>query len=149
MPSWLKFIVVGLALYLFATLVAQLAGSLDDSTTSTTGSEEPSTSPSVTNRSEPQAWYENGDLHKAHLKEWRQASRRNRLATAGDFVVEMRLEQGASKSQIDLEALKPKAEKLVTCISETAGEKSQQNVDSEDVSGIAALCMSMMWDFSP
>lgn len=146
--------IVLILLGLFSCVFSSLTTSSIDQTTSndystTTSSSSSSSSSTGTSSSyggtgTTEEWYEGGDLHDANLSEWRSASRSNKLATSADFVVKIKIKEGTPKSQIDLDGMKPEAEQMMKCITETAGDKSEEAIDSQNVSEIAALCHGMM-----
>jgi hypothetical protein len=80
-------------------------------------------------------WYEGGTLHRATVKEWREADYRNRLATAADWALTM-LEKTGSKPA-DTDALKPYAVDLEASVSTTA---AGGNADSQRASEVAVAC---------
>lgn len=89
------------------------------------------------NSSNDTSWFSGGTLHKSTIREWRNATYSNRLATAADFISATQ-----DVNYGDLESFKQMAMKLETCISETA---SGGDVDNEETSYIGALCTVMLF----
>lgn len=78
------------------------------------------------------SWFTGGTLHKSTVKEWRNATYANRLATSADFV--------ASTQNVDfgdMAGFKKMATDLETCISTAV---SGGDVDNEKVVTISAMC---------
>ena len=79
------------------------------------------------------SWFKGGTLHKSLMKEWRQATYSNRLATSADFI--------AATQNVDygnLDRFKQMATDLETCISTTAVGGA---ADNEKTAFISAMCM--------
>jgi hypothetical protein len=77
-------------------------------------------------------WFEGGTLRQATVSEWKAATRANKLATSGDFVVNTS-EEFTSEGQ-----LKDRATELMDCI-DTAVANSAV-LDNSQVSEVAATC---------
>ncbi len=85
-------------------------------------------------------WYEGGNLHKTSVGEWRTATYENQLATTADWSISRpQIEAKVRISGID--ALKPFAVELLTCINEAAGG---QGYEKMAVAELAASCMLLM-----
>lgn len=84
-------------------------------------------------------WYRGGTLHRATVKEWREADYTNRLATAADWALTM-LEKSGNKPA-DTDALKPFAVDLEACVSTTA---ASGYADGQSVSELAAACWILL-----
>ena len=98
-------------------------------------------------------WYEGGNLHNANAIEWQNADYDNKLATAGDFIATIWMDngfnksiQGSIKSLVDVKIL---AKELVICLDE-AFEKDpdpEQNeflFTNQMVSSATVICMVLM-----
>lgn len=86
----------------------------------------------VSNNNIDTSWFAGGTLHKATVKEWRNATYANRLATSADFI--------AATQDVDfgdMTAFKNMARDLETCISTAV---SDGDVDNEKVATISAMC---------
>lgn len=84
-------------------------------------------------------WYQGGTLHRATVKEWREADYMNRLATAADWALTM-LEKSGNKPA-DTDALKPFAVDLEACVSTTS---ASGYADGQSVSELAAACWILL-----
>ena len=82
-------------------------------------------------------WYANGDLHQKKMRDWKQASPQNRLATAADFVSKM--DMPATYEELNT-TTKAQAAALVRCISEGGADARSDNLA---VAEIAAACMTL------
>jgi hypothetical protein len=83
------------------------------------------------------SWFSGGTLHNSTVREWRNASYANRLATSADFV--------AATQNVDygnLTQFKKWATNLEACISTAA---SGGDADDEQVSFIGSLCMTQLF----
>ena len=101
------------------------------------------TPPSKTHQiNSPIKWYEGGTLHKAKMREWSQASYKNKLATAADLVMGLLKIDGVVVMNIDIEReLKPKAIDFVKGL-DAANEDG--TADSLAVAEVAATIWVMM-----
>ena len=54
----------------------------------------PSTSSRRSSKSQTERWFEGGTLHKSTATQWKQVTRKNRLATCGDFATHWYNTQG-------------------------------------------------------
>lgn len=95
-----------------------------------------SPSPSV---SHSPAWYEGGTLHSATVKEWREATYTDRLATAADWALTMLEKTGNKPASTD--ALKPFAVDLEACVTTTA---AGGNAEGQRASELAAACWVLL-----
>ncbi len=83
------------------------------------------------------SWFSGGTLHNSTIREWRQASYSNRLATAADFIAATQnVDYG------DMNGFKRMATDLETCIS-TSTEGGA--ADSEQTTFVSALCMTQLF----
>jgi len=83
------------------------------------------------------SWFAGGTLHRSTIREWRQATYSNRLATSADFI--------ASTQNVDygnLDKFKQMATDLEKCISIAS---SGGSVDDEKTSFIAAMCTAELF----
>lgn len=80
-------------------------------------------------------WYSGGTLHAAKMSTWSRSSYTNRLATSSDFVAKLVQVDGMRLPPVD--QLKPAAEGMERCISET---NSDGVADSQDAATVAAAC---------
>jgi len=76
-------------------------------------------------------WYEGGNLHNAKMKEWRDASEFNRLATCADFYVKFHKVNS-------IHFIKNEVIQLKKCID---AESTNTILDNEQVATIAASCL--------
>ncbi len=93
------------------------------------------TAPTPSRRSAPaptRAWYKGGTLHQDTLLGWSRATHANRLATAADAAAKLWAGRLGT-----MDALKPKAVALASCISGVAGDPA---TNSLTVRNTAALC---------
>lgn len=89
------------------------------------------------------AWYSDGNLHNATIKQWKQASSSNQLATAADWTLKFpKIKRKVLKSG-SMETLKPYAVNLVNCLNEASTEPGYDNMSSAEM---ATLCgISLGW----
>ncbi len=83
------------------------------------------------------SWFSGGTLHRSIVREWRDASYRNRLATAADFI--------AATQNVDygnLQKFKSMAVDLETCISTAV---SGGDVDRSLVTSVSAMCTASLF----
>ena len=85
-------------------------------------------------------WYEDGDLHKSYVMEWRDASYKNKLATCADWMAVV-------DKNISMSLLKKRAEQLVICIDEAvatdaSGQKINGTIKTTD---LAISCMQILF----
>ncbi|MCP4259081.1 MAG: hypothetical protein GY774_16470 [Planctomycetes bacterium] len=104
-------------------------------------------------------WYEGGNLHKATIKEWNDASYRNRLATAADWFNEITKTSNPDlKKELDsytlsqwLSAIKEFSEQLEICVTELATNKQmlkawgEKEVMYSHVATLASLCYTSIF----
>ncbi len=96
-------------------------------------------------------WYVGGNLHKATVQEWRQATYKNRLATSCDWFVSITKEHNSVlKKKLDalptpqyLSALKKFAIELEKCVSDIVNDKKVAK-SSERVTEYASMCYLTM-----
>ena len=96
----------------------------------------------VSSKPNKKEWYEGGTLHQATVKEWRKATRQNKLATCADFVATANKENMLKFSASGMSELKSYAEELVDFI-DTATDGAEK-INSHKVSEIAATGFHMM-----
>jgi hypothetical protein len=77
-------------------------------------------------------WYEGGTLHKQKIRDWKNATEENKLATCGDFAA-------AVDNSVTMDVLLVRATELRACINEAT--RGIDNVDNSNVTEMAALCM--------
>lgn len=80
-------------------------------------------------------WYEGGTLHNSTIKEWRNASPQNRLATAGDFTAAI------LKDSLTFEEVVLRTPAMLSCINEVA---KTPNANRQKVAAIGALCAILL-----
>tara|TARA_B100001063_G_scaffold203322_1_gene197475 strand:+ start:200 stop:652 length:453 start_codon:yes stop_codon:yes gene_type:complete len=85
-------------------------------------------------------WYEDGDLHKSYVMEWRDASYKNKLATCADWMAVV-------DKNISMSLLKKRAEQLVICIDEAVatdarGQKISGTLKTTD---LAVSCIQILF----
>lgn len=102
-----------------------------------------SSSPSINNNSSSnssnsQMWFSGGTLHKSTIKQWRNATYANRLATSADYVVGYLNITNFS----DMTKIKQQATDLESCISKASEGGS---ADDEKVATIGAMCMVLLF----
>lgn len=120
-----------------ATMLAETTSSKPTPIPTRKPTKKPSTSNQSSQSSSDTSWFEGGNLHKAKLKAWRQASYANRLATSADFI--------AATQKVDygnLAEFKSMAMELEICISAAA---KGGDLDSEDVAFMGALCTTALF----
>jgi len=115
-------------------------GSVDDSSES--GGSAGSTRPRGSSSTQ---WFQGGNLHSATVAQWKNASYKNKLATASDWLVATRW-KGHLTSPDDFDRLKLKARMLVKAVDEVI---AGQQADYLKVAEIAAALVNMTNDFSP
>lgn len=84
-------------------------------------------------------WYSGGTLHRSTMREWRQASYSDRLATSADFSATQLKKQG--RSIRNMNELRPIAVSLEAAISE-AGRGGA--ADTQSAASIAAACWILL-----
>ena len=86
-------------------------------------------------------WYSGGTLHRATVGEWRNASYRDKLATAADWA----LAHDGVKNEVtrsgSIQTLKPFAIDLVSCVDGATGPSGN---DGLRVTQLAASCMVLL-----
>lgn len=93
--------------------------------------------------SEPERkWYQGGRLHNATMKEWRQATYANKLATAADFTVVRLRSKGVRDLDIDIDGVvRPAAEDLVRGLD---AANPDGLADHKPVSEVTAVIFALM-----
>ncbi len=95
------------------------------------------TSPIFSQVSFADEWYVGGTLHRASPQQWKSATHKNRLATAGDWVAFIEKDKNLS-----MKAIKAKAVEIMFCVNEaTAGEVE---ILFSNVAEAAALCHALL-----
>jgi hypothetical protein len=84
-------------------------------------------------------WYQGGTLHRATVREWREADYMNRLATAADWAATLLEKTGNKPASTD--ALKPFAIDLEACVTTTV---ASGYADGQSVSEVAAACWILL-----
>lgn len=126
---------LGLLLFVFIAF-----GSVDNS-----GESGGSTRPTRPRGSSSTQWFQGGNLHKATVAEWKNASYQNKLATSADWLSATKW-KGHLTSPDDFDRLKLKAQMLVNAVDEVI---SGQQVGYLHVAEIAVALVNMSNDFSP
>jgi len=85
-------------------------------------------------------WYEGGNLHKSTVQVWKEATYRNKLATAADWAIKAPAVSATVQRSGDINTLKRYATELVSCIDTAVNGVSI----SDSTSTIAASCMVLM-----
>lgn len=91
-------------------------------------------------------WFEGGTLHNASLSRWRQASHRNKLATASDWLSST-IWKGHLTSLADVDRLKAKSDMLVRGIDEAISTTA--SYDTTSVRTLAAFLIRGSSDLGP
>jgi hypothetical protein len=86
-------------------------------------------------KSNDDKWYSGGNLHKKNIRDWKNASDANKLATCADFIAGV-------KKDLSLIDLKEEASQLRDCINEAT--KGTDTSDHSKVNEIGALCLVTM-----
>lgn len=132
----------GLAsLAIVVAVIGAITPSSEELTTATPKKETRETQTESRTRTPSNHWTVGGTLHGATLKEWREASYSNRLATAADIVAAT-----ASNRRISIhstESLRRHAEELEKCISATAAT-SHPAIDNQLTKEVAAACIILI-----
>lgn len=88
-------------------------------------------------------WYEYGTLHRSTIKEWKQSTHKNKIATSGDWVLSV---SESIKSEVinsgNINNLKPYCEELVICINEATN--GHNTWDKSNTTEVAISCMALM-----
>jgi hypothetical protein len=79
-----------------------------------------------------QQWYEGGTLHQGKVREWKNATDEDKLATCADFAATV-------DKSVSMDVLLTRATELKACINEAT--RGIDEVDNSPVTEIAALCM--------
>ena len=87
-------------------------------------------------------WFEGGTLHQATVKEWRKATKANKLATCADFVAGQWKTDKLRFSISDMDGLKYYAQELVDFIDTSVGNTKE--INNNKVSEIAAMGFFVM-----
>jgi hypothetical protein len=77
-------------------------------------------------------WYEGGNLHKSQIREWKNATEENKLATCADFIAYI-------DKEVSMDILLERSIELRACINEAT--KGMESVNNESVPNIATLCI--------
>lgn len=80
-------------------------------------------------------WYKGGTLHKVKIRDWKNATEENKLATCGDFAA-------AVDNSVAMDVLLVRATELRACINEAT--RGIDNVDNDGVAEVAAICMVIL-----
>lgn len=95
----------------------------------------------------PSKWFQNGNLHKATIAEWKNASYQNKLATAADWLAATKW-KGHLASPDDFDRLKSKAQMLVNAVDKVTTAITVDH-DHEQVTHIAAALITLSNDIGP
>lgn len=134
---WYQHAVSFLGLILFVILAF---GSVDNS-----GESGDSTRITRPRGSSSTQWFQGGNLHKATVAEWKNASYQNKLATAADWLASTKW-KGHLMSPDDFDRLKLKAQMLVNAVDEVV---TVEHTDSLQVTEIAGAIITMSNDLGP
>lgn len=80
------------------------------------------------------AWFHGGNLHKATVSQWKSASYKNKLATAGDYLAST-LWDNSLNSTNDFEKLKIKADQLVSGIDYVIRAQGTDDIKINEIAG--------------
>ncbi len=100
--------------------------------------------------SQPRAWYSGGTLTNATVARWNSADDHNRLATSLDLVADRLMQMGAPPNRLDMEAMRPYAERLRDCLV-TAAQGAGAG-ETATIPDLAATCLdglNLTWPLSP
>ncbi len=96
-----------------------------------------------TNQEQLTKWYGNGNLHQSTIKEWKQSTEENRLATSSDWVlIASKTIKAKVKDSGNIDTVKPYAQELVKCINKAT--QGITTVDHQQSADIAITCMTLM-----
>jgi pyruvate/2-oxoacid:ferredoxin oxidoreductase beta subunit len=90
-------------------------------------------------------WFSGGTLHNATVAQWKNATYKNKLATAGDWLAATKW-NGYLNSPDDFNNLKVKARMLVDAVDEVVAETDMKSMK---VTEIAAAIITMSNDLGP
>ncbi|MBA7637613.1 hypothetical protein ES703_45259 [subsurface metagenome] len=90
-------------------------------------------------------WVQGGNLHKATIAEWKNASYQNKLATAADWLAATKW-KGHLTSPDDFDRLKSKAQMLANGVDKVTAELPGEYCQAHK---IAALLLTMSNDLGP
>lgn len=80
-------------------------------------------------------WYEGGTLHNLKIREWKNATEENKLATCGDFMAKF-------DNSVTMDILLERAVALRACINEAT--RGIENVDENETAEIASACTLLL-----
>jgi len=80
-------------------------------------------------------WYEGGTLHNSKIREWKNASEENKLATCGDFMAKF-------DNSVTIDVLLERAIALRACIDEAT--RGIDKVDDNKTAEIASACTVLL-----
>ena len=86
-------------------------------------------------------WYQDGDLHDKTVNDWKSATYANKLATSADMATASQKVKAVISQSGSVDAMKPFAVELMTCINEAAAGQGYENMK---VAELAAGCMILM-----
>lgn len=86
-------------------------------------------------------WYENGNLHKKTIADWKNATDSNKLATSADMALASPKIKALVKKSGNVDTLKPYAFGLKTCIDKATVDKKTNKMK---VTEVAAACIILM-----
>ncbi len=93
-------------------------------------------------------WFEGGNLHKATISQWKKATYRNKLATAGDWLAATKW-KGHINSMDDFNRLKVKAAVLVNAIDGSIKVDEIDEIESMVISEIVTLIIISSYGLGP
>ena len=96
-------------------------------------------------------WYSGGTLHDKTIRDWAEATPRNRLATAGDMITGIQLDEYGVSSDPNGSRIKLLAMELHTCVDEATDglDLDAHGMGAKDVAEVAATCLVLMWGETP
>lgn len=87
-------------------------------------------------------WYQNGNLHKGSVAQWKRATYANKLATAADWSMSRPQIKTRVMQSNNIDTLKPFAINLLSCVDEAAAGEGYE--ESMKIAEITAVCMHLM-----
>ena len=99
--------------------------------------------------SQKQNWFSGGTLHKSTVRDWKNASYKNKLATCSDWLAAT-LWKGHLNSMRDFEKVKIKSQKLVGALNDLVNDSSvYDTIKDQSISEYAAAIITMANDLGP
>jgi hypothetical protein len=100
----------------------------------------PSSNTQISSGSSAQEWYQGGTLHSVTIAQWVNGSYRDKLATAGDWIVGRLGDEQAR----DMSRLMGRAAGLVHCVDSVGFAVYTTSKDSERVNSVALACIATL-----